>query len=124
MLGLTRAILENPSLTPLPMQIEGGVLPALISGLSSVHRANLAAALHLETGRPVFIVVPDESAMDIMERDLGSFLKRPVVTLTARDFTFYSADSVSRQTEQKRLASLDALARGEAPVSFVQLRVF
>ena len=32
--------------------------------------------------------------------------------LSPRDFTFYDADGVTRQTEQKRIAALDALLSG------------
>jgi len=115
--SLTRAILNNAELTPLPASVEGGALPALVSGLSSVHRANLAAALRLETGRPLFVVCPDEAAAEAMARDLRSFLGEEVQELTSRDFTFYSAEGVSRQAEQRRLAVLDALDRGLSPVT-------
>ncbi|HHU21959.1 MAG TPA: transcription-repair coupling factor [Clostridiales bacterium] len=115
--SLTRAILQNNDLTPLPASVEGGTLPALVSGLSSIHRANLAAALRLETGRPVFVICPDEAAAEAMARDLRAFLGEEVQELTSRDFTFYSAEGVSRQAEQRRLAVLDALDRGQSPVT-------
>ncbi|MGI5936777.1 MAG: transcription-repair coupling factor [Oscillospiraceae bacterium] len=117
MRSLTRAILQNNDLTPLPACVEGGTLPALVSGLSSIHRANLAAALRLETGRPIFVVCPDEAAAEAMARDLKSFLGEEVLELTSRDFIFYSAEGVSRQAEQRRLAVLDALDRGRSPVT-------
>ena len=42
---LFRQILNNKEASALPGLRESGGLPALISGLSAVHRANLAAAL-------------------------------------------------------------------------------
>ena len=42
---LNRQILENKEAAALPYLLESGGLPALVSGLSGVHRANLAAAL-------------------------------------------------------------------------------
>jgi len=106
---LALALLENKSLNTLPNMIEEGYLPALISGLAPVHRANLAASLRLCTGRPIFVISPDETSAESMAADLRAFLEQPVSVLMGRDFTFYDAESVSRQTEQRRLAALDAL---------------
>ena len=59
---LSLAILENKNLATLPECIEGGALPALVSGLGPVHRAHLAAALRIRTGRPLIVVSPDDTA--------------------------------------------------------------
>ena len=45
---LINQILTHKEAAALPSLLESGGLPALISGLSAVHRANLAAALRLE----------------------------------------------------------------------------
>ncbi len=109
MKALTLSILENKNLTPLPDAVEGGALPALVSGLGPVHRAHLAAALRLRTGRPLFVVAPDDTAAEGIAADLRSLLGEPVTVIGSREFTFYEAESVSRQAEQRRLAALDAL---------------
>jgi transcription-repair coupling factor (superfamily II helicase) len=106
-------ILKNREIAALPSLLESGGLPALISGLSSVHRACLAAALKERTGRPLIVICPDEAACESMARDLAAMLGGNVITVGGRDFTFYSAVAASRQAEQKRLQTLDALARGE-----------
>ncbi len=106
---ITHSILENKALHPLPAKVEGGYLPALVSGLSPVHRAHLAAALHLETGRPLVVLCPDETAAEAMAGDLRAFLGKEIGLLVSRDFAFYDAESASRQTEQRRLAALDGL---------------
>ena len=49
------------------------------------------------------------------KKDLSALLGQDVPLLTARDYTFYTVESVSRQTEQKRLSALYALAAGTAP---------
>ena len=41
---LVNQIFENKEAAALPHLLESGGLPALVSGLSAVHRANLAAA--------------------------------------------------------------------------------
>ena len=64
---LSLAILENKNLAALPEYVEGGALPALISGLGPVHRAHLAAALRIRTGRPLVVVSPDETAAEAIE---------------------------------------------------------
>lgn len=111
------SIFEDPSLSSLLLRMEEGFLPALVSGLSPAHRALLCAGLRLKTGRPVFAVCPDESAAQNFAEDLRSLLREEVRVLTGRDLTLYAVEGVSRQTEQGRLRILDALARGEAPVT-------
>ena len=112
----TRAIFESNQNAPLRELLEGGRLPALFSGLPAAARAQLAAVLRAETGRPVVVVCPDESAAESFSRDLSHLLGVPVPVLAARDYTFYTALSVSRQTEQRRLGALDLLASSESPV--------
>ncbi len=109
MQALTKAIFENTALAPLPTRLEGGFSPALVTGLSPVHRAQLAAALYQETGRPLAVVCPDDTAAEAMAADIGAFLGRSVPVLVGRELELYGAEAASRQTEQRRLAVLDAL---------------
>ncbi|MCD7845616.1 MAG: transcription-repair coupling factor, partial [Oscillospiraceae bacterium] len=109
---LSEAILENKNLSPLPDAVEGGRLPALVSGLGPVHRANLGAALAEKTGRPLWVVAPDDTAAEAMAGDLRCFLGQEVSVLAGREFSFYDMESVSRQGEQRRLKLLDKLAAG------------
>ena len=112
----TSAIFETNNNAPLPVLLEGGRLPALFSGLPAAARAQLAAVLRAETGRPVVVICPDEAAAESFSRDLSHLLGAVVPVLAARDYTFYTAVSVSRQTEQRRLGALDLLASDESPV--------
>ena len=114
---LSLAILENKNLTPLPEAVEGGALPALVSGLGPVHRAHLAAALRLKTGRPLVVVSPDDTAAEAMAADLRHFLGEEVAVIGGREFTFYGTESVSRQTEQRRLRALDDLREQKTDVA-------
>ena len=50
---LVNQIFENKEAAALPGLLESGGLPALVSGLSAVHRANLGAALRSRLGAPV-----------------------------------------------------------------------
>ena len=114
---LARSILGDPGLTSLPVSLEGGISPVLVSGLPPASRAELAAAIHLETGRPIFVVTADDTEADAMARDLTSFLKTKVNILRSREMTFFSAESVSRQAEHSRIGVLDELRREQSPVT-------
>ncbi|MGI5977729.1 MAG: transcription-repair coupling factor [Candidatus Limivicinus sp.] len=113
---LIRQIFKNKEAAALPSLVESGGLPALVSGLSPVHRANLAAALYLELGRPLFVISPDDTAAESFGEDLRSMLSKEALTLTTRDFTFYPTEAASRQAEQKRIAALYELMEGRAEI--------
>ena len=108
-------IFENREAAALPSLAESGGLPALISGLGAVHRANLAAALRGRLERPLVVICPDDTAAENMARDLAAMCGEETVTLGLREFTFYESEAVSRQMEQKRLAALWAMESG-API--------
>ena len=103
---LINQILENKEAAALPGLMESGGLPALVSGLSAVHRANLAAALRQRLGTPIFVICPDDTAAENFANDLRSMLREPVSVLGMRDYTFYPAEAASRQAEQKRIGAL------------------
>ena len=107
----------NKEAAALPMLLESGGLPALVSGLSSVHRANLAAALFERLEMPLFVVCPDEASADSFARDLEAMTGEKPTVLYSRDFTFYPTLAASRQVEQQRIAALDALCRGESKIT-------
>ncbi len=114
---LTQQIFENKEAAALPLLLESGGLPALVSGLSAVHRAHLAAALRQESGLPLFVIAPDDTAAENLARDLSALLEEPVQTLTMRELNFNPLEAASHHTEQKRISTLYALAKGQAPVA-------
>ena len=71
---LINQILEHKEAAALPGLLESGGLPALISGLSPVHRANLAAALAGRLQTPLFVICPDDTAAESFAKDLRSML--------------------------------------------------
>ncbi len=113
---LVNQIFENKEAAALPGLLESGGLPALVSGLSAVHRANLAAALRDRLGVPLFVICPDDTAAENFAGDLRAMLGEEVLCLGMRDYTFYPAEAVSRQAEQRRITVLHALCAGEARV--------
>lgn len=116
MRSLALAVFNDSNLSLLPEYVEGGALPALVVGPGKTARANIAAALRIKTGRPLFVICSDETAADNFKRDLELFLEEPCKTLQARDLNFYGAEGVSRGSEQQRIRTLYALAKQEAPV--------
>ena len=118
---LVNQIFENKEAAALPGLLESGGLPALVSGLSAVHRANLAAGLRLKTGAPLFVLCPDDTTAENFANDLRSMLGEEVTCLGMRDFTFYSTEAASRQAEQKRLAALVTLAEGRSAVTVASI---
>ena len=78
--------------------------------------AALAAALHMEEGRPIFVLCADEAECDRVCRDLASLTGEEPLRLGGRDFVFDQTEAAPRQWQQKRLAALWAMARGEAPI--------
>ena len=118
---LINQIFENKEAAALPGLLESGGLPALVSGLSAVHRANLAAALRDRSGLPLVVICPDDTAAENFANDLQAMLHSQALSLGMRDFTFYPAEAASRQAEQKRLATLYALAEGTAELITVSV---
>ena len=114
---LLEQFFENREAAALPGLLESGGLPALVSGLSAVHRANLAAGLRGKTGRPIFVLCPDDTAAENMARDLEAMLGEEALCLGMRELSLFPAEAVSRQAEQKRISALYALAEGRAPVA-------
>lgn len=88
--------------------------PALAVGLPPAAKAQLAAALRLETSRPVCLLTDEDNAALRLAGDLEAFSELPVVHLPARELTMAGMEGMSRQYEQARIATLSAL--GTAPL--------
>lgn len=90
--------------------------PVEVTGLSPIHKANLAAALAGQLHRQAVVICPDELACDRMARDLEAFSDRAVVILPTREFVFHNIESSSREYEHKRISVLCDLAAGKKTV--------
>ncbi|MBR5114051.1 MAG: transcription-repair coupling factor [Oscillospiraceae bacterium] len=116
MKALSSALKTSPVFTELLNRIDGGGCPIVLSGVEAVHAAHLAAAVRVCAGVPVVVVCPDELSCERMSANLASLAEEEAVRLMAREFTFYNAESVSRQLEHERLSALASLALGKAPL--------
>ena len=90
--------------------------PVEVTGLSPIHKANLAAALAGQLHRQAVVICPDELACDRMARDLEAFSDRAVAILPTREFIFHNMESSSREYEHKRISVLCDLAAGKKTV--------
>ncbi|MCL2628478.1 MAG: transcription-repair coupling factor [Oscillospiraceae bacterium] len=116
MLTLAKSLLEDRDFKKLIASIEGGTCPAVISGLSDIHRAHTAAAIRASTMRPIVVICSADDEADRLARDIASLTMEQALTLNVREFTFRSAEGVSRQAEQSRIATLTALCEHKAPI--------
>ena len=112
-----KEILNNKEAAALPSLLESGRLPALISGLSAVHRANLAAALSECLGRPLFVITTDDTAAESFAADLRSMLEEDVTVLGMKEFVFRQVEAVSRTAEQNRISALHAIQSGKTRIT-------
>ena len=94
--------------------------PVLAVGLSAIHKAHLAAALGLDTGRPVLVLTDDDNAANRFAADLRGFSERDIVQLPSRELVMADVVGVSRGYEQRRLAALDELTEAHFAVASVQ----
>ncbi len=113
---LLQTLHRLPEFQDLLLRIDAGRCPIAASGLSSVHRAFLAAGIAAETERPLVILCADEVESARLTRDLSALLEQPIPQLPGREFTFHDAASVSHQWEHRRIGVLRAMQQGKAPV--------
>lgn len=96
--------------------IEGGLCPAVLSGVSPVHKAFALAALlqHYDSG--ACVICSDEAEAERFALDLQNFLGRRAERLTGRDLVFYPVSGVSHTREQSRICTLYRIQTGETPL--------
>ena len=120
MTELTKSITYLKEYRSLKDAVQQGKMPMLAVGLSAIHKAHLAAALGLDTGRPVCVLTDDDAAAARFARDLQAFAEREVPVLPARDLVLADVVGVSRGYEQSRLAVLDTLPAARLMTMSVQ----
>ncbi|MDR0857925.1 MAG: transcription-repair coupling factor [Oscillospiraceae bacterium] len=76
---------------------------SLVSGLNTIHKVHLAAALYREAERPVVLISDDDFEARRIAADITALTGKDALMLTAREFTFFETASVSRDAEHVRL---------------------
>ena len=113
MKALMKELLRLTEVRQLTEDVENGVSPVLITGVSPVHRAQVEAALHLKTRRPLVVLCPDEREARRQAGDLRVLTGEEPLVLPARELQWRPMEA-SRQWENRRLAALYRL--GSSPV--------
>ena len=108
-----KELLSLTEVRQLTEDVESGVSPVLITGVSPVHRAQVEAALHLKTRRPLVVLCPDEREARRQAGDLRVLTGEEPLVLPARELQWRPMEA-SRQWENQRLAALYRL--GSSPV--------
>ena len=110
---LLKKLLEIPEAASLALAVEQGGCPAAVTGLSSVHKAQIAAALAHAGDRPLVVVCADETEAGRLAGDLETLLGVPALRLYARELFVRSGAVASRQWEMARIGALYEMARGQ-----------
>ncbi len=113
--ALTRIWQDQPEFKTILSDIHHRILPIGILGLAPVLKAHLISSISSSLARKALVVLPDEAAAHRMASDLTVFGLRAMV-YPARDFTFRTTESKSRDFEQKRLAVLGAVLDGSCDI--------
>lgn len=88
-------------------------LPAAVTGLSQVHKAQMIYALCQKTGRKAVVIAPDEQEAARLSEDLAFFFGGGVFMLPARDFALRPVEGASHEYERERLRVLGRMADGD-----------
>ncbi|MCR5825012.1 MAG: transcription-repair coupling factor [Oscillospiraceae bacterium] len=114
MTPLLQALIDLPELRELAEAVDAGRCPAAVTGLSPVHRAMVAAALHRSMQRPVVMLCADETEARRMAGDLRTLCGTESALLFAREWQLRDRVYASHTLEQQRLGTLCSLAAGDA----------
>ena len=88
-----------------------------LTGVSSVHRAMLCAALHEMSGKPMLVLCSDENEVQRCASDLGALLGEDQITvLHRRAWQFHAVAAASHRWEHQRLRALYEMAAGKTCV--------
>lgn len=113
---LFEALKNEPVFNRLIENIEGGRMPTTLSGVERTHKVLIAAAAAKISQRPLLIVCADELECEKCASDMRMLSDENPLLLSAREFTFFNVENVSRQSEQQRISTLYALCQGQAQV--------
>lgn len=94
-------------------RISDGRLAQVVTGLSTVHKANLAAALSEDFSRPSVIITATEAEAHAF-CDALNVMSGGAVVFPARDLVLKYNDSYSHEYERQRIAALSAIASRRA----------
>ena len=87
-------------------------LPAGVTGLSHIHKAHVIASMCMCLMQKTLVITPDEAQATRLRQDMESFGIKALL-YPARDFSFRTLETVSREYEHARLKVLDKMLSGD-----------
>src|SRR5699024_6806430 len=112
---LLQAILQIPEAAEAAQALREGRQPVAVTGLASIHRSLLAAALAMDTGRTPVLLCADEGEARRIYGDLEALTGETPLMLCARELYRPAGSISSREFDHRRIAALCRLAAGETP---------
>ena len=106
---LLQELMRLPELQYIKKELDGGCRSAAITGLSPVHRTQMAAALAQAMGRPLLLLCADERECQRFAGDMESLTGRKPLYLPGREMHLRPAAIASRQWDYRRIAALRQL---------------
>ncbi len=107
-----RGMASLPPFSALCADIEGGRVPAALTGLGHIHKVMVIAAACSRLGRRAVVLTADEAEAHRLCEDLEA-AGLPTLFLPARDLSLRRVESTSREYEQLRLGTLSRMAAGD-----------
>ena len=112
-----RQLQTLPEAAELIRRVEEGGCPVAVTGLQSMQRACVGAAVARGTGRPAVFICGDEREARTLAGDLRTAAGEEPVLLLSREWSLRPGAGSSREWERSRLAALYALAQGRAALT-------
>ncbi len=112
MKSIFSALARSQEYRELAGALKTGAVPAVVTGLSGVHKCVLTAALCRETGRKALVLAADEAEGQRFCEDLTALGLHPAA-YPLRDMNFRDAAVSSREYERLRLEALSKLQSGD-----------
>ena len=112
-----RQLQTLPEAAELIRRVEEGGCPVAVTGLQSMQRACVGAAIARGTGRPAVFICGDEREARTLAGDLRTAAGEEPVLLLSREWSLRPGAVSSREWERSRLAALYALAQGRAALT-------
>jgi transcription-repair coupling factor (superfamily II helicase) len=108
---LNSAIGRLREFTDLESAVRTGALPAAVTGVTGIHKANIIYSLCSRLGRRAFVVTSDEPEANRLCADLTA-MGLDALFYPSRDFSLRDAEGSSHEFEHQRLRALVSILEG------------
>ncbi len=109
---ILEALKTNEQYRELSSAVKDFKVPAIVTGLSSIHKTVLVSAISREHDKKVLYICADEPECNKTLSDLNSLGVKSIF-YPLRDFTFRDSSGVSHEFERQRLEALSHLVNNE-----------